>query len=386
MVRWGVGRRPVCKALTMRPGTATVADLAAGPPIPRARFDLPMRAFTRISALVLLLPGTMADAQSEPIAPSSLGRYVSRPSLGTSDLAVIQAYVDREVPRLISESPSEAVQGRTSLTEDLTSSSQRVSPVFREEYTAILEPHLREALDNEDLSAAVLSAQVAAVLGTDGAVKLLTDHVELRDEPRNAVRLWSVGGLANLISAPSVSEPRAIRAMRTVTRAARSESSWPVHRRALMVLAAGLGNHRGHDVGQEAVRLVALELLAEATGDTLDAVAEGRVDQVNGLPVVTGAMQNTLLMADTPEHADQLLETMVPVLSRGHESILAQWDAIRATPRTLESAARFLDESELLLTMLTDTPASGGQLSNALRSGDRRDVESAAQRWSRFKG
>ena len=344
-----------------------------------------MRLLTTAFALSTLLPGALCAAQTAPIAPSSLSRLVSRPSLTQADLDIITAYVDREAPRLVSMSPAEAIQGRARLTDDLTSPTRRVSPIFREEYTTILVPRLRVMLDNDDTSAAVLAAQVTAMLGTDGAVKLLVDHIKTSDESRNAVRLWAVGGLANLVASPNVSRSRAVRTLKRVNEAALEETSWPVHRRAIKVLAAGVANQRGTDAGQDAVREASLELLAQTTTAALASIAGGRVELVNGLPVVTATMQSTLLQAASPSEQVELGTVMVPVLARGHEAILTSWDEIRANPRALDSAARFLDESELLLATLTQTPAHGRQLSKALRSGNRSDIEAASKRWSQYR-
>lgn len=382
MVRWVPGPRPVLEALTPLPVIGTVANLVSRSGHQAQIF---MRLLSTIAALSTLLPATLCAAQEPPIAPSNLSRYVERPTLSPDDLAVISAYVDREAPRLVSDAPSEAVQGRARLIDDLTSPAGQISPIFRDEYSAILVPHLRDILIGEDTSSAVLAAQVAAMLGTDGAVKLLTKHVEARSESRNAVRLWAVGGLANLVASPNVSKTRAIRAMRTVELAARDEVSWPVHRRAILTLAAGLGNQRGQHGDQEAVRTAALELLGKATRNSLTAITEGRTELVNGLPVVTEAIQNMLLLTGGPDEQAQLLEVMVPVLAGGHDAILASWDKIRSDPRTLDAAARYLDESELLLATLTQTPSQGPQLSEALRSGKRSDLESASKRWSRYR-
>ncbi|MCH2136054.1 MAG: hypothetical protein MK101_05665 [Phycisphaerales bacterium] len=337
-------------------------------------------------ALILLLISPLAFAQDAVIAPSSLSRYVGKSSLDAGDLAKIKAYVNNEVPKLMSGEASESIRARNRLTEDLIDRGGRVSPIFREEYSTILLPHLQEGIEGDDTSTAVLAAQVASILGTDAATRLLTDHVEIQDEPRHAVRLWATGGLAMLVDADTVSKPRAIRALRTVARATADEPAWPVHRRAFTVLARGVGNTRGMDAGQVEIRDTALELMAETAQQTLESIKGGDVELVNGLPVVTGVMQNVLLLADTPKDRLWLSQAMTPVLAKGHEAILAQWDEIRADPRRQDSAARFLDESELLLGLMTETPAQDTQLSDAVRSGNRTDVEAAAQRWKRFQG
>jgi hypothetical protein len=344
-----------------------------------------MRILHTLAALSALLPAALSVAQTAPIAPSSLSRYVSMPSLSAEDLAVIKAFIDREAPRLVSQSSTDAIQGRARLTADITSTTRRVSPIFLEEYTTILVPHLREMLEGDDTSAAVLAAQVTALLGTDGAVKLLSNHLDTRDEPRNAVRLWAVGGIEPLIASPNVSKARAVRALRAIERSARDEVSWPVHRRVFKALAMGIANERGEDAGQAAVRKISLELLAETTQSALDAIKGGRVQLINGLPVVTATLQSTLLRAGSPAEQAELVKVMVPVLAGGHEAVLAQWDDIRSNPRTLDAAARYLDESELILTMLTKKPARGGQLSKALRSDKRSDLESASKRWSQYR-
>ncbi len=344
-----------------------------------------MRLLTTAFAISTLLPGALCAAQTAPIAPSSLSRFVSRPSLTQADLDVITAYVDREAPRLVSTSPAEAVQGRARLTDHLASSTRRISPIFREEYSTILVPRLRVMLEDDDTSAAVLAAQVTAMLGTDGAVKLLVAHIDTDDEPRNAVRLWAVGGLANLVVSPNVSRSRAVRALRAVESAARDETSWPVHRRALKALAAGVANQRGADAGQDALREASLEFLAKTTTAALVSIANGRIELVSSLPVVTATIQSTILQATSPPEQAELATVMVPVLAGGHDAILASWDEIRANPRTLDSAARFLDESELLLMTLTQTAAQGPQLSKALRLGKRSDIEAASKRWSQYR-
>lgn len=319
-------------------------------------------------------------AQSRPIAPPNLGRYVGKPSLSTADLKVIEAFVNREAPRLRSKSQAEAVQARANLIHDITS-SRRVSPVFREQYTSILEPHLRSTMEGEDTPAAILAAQVTATLGTDGAVKLLTDRIDIDDEPRNAVRLWAAGGLAPLAGAPTVSERRLMRALRTIATRMGDEPNWAVRRRAFMALAAAVSNERGTDASQRSIRKRTLDLLATAMDATFEDIANGDVDHILALPVATGALQNTLLIANSPTEREELAKAVIPSLAEGHEAILQSWDKIRAKDRTMAAAARYLDESELLLSIMTDTPQSGPQLSVALRGDDRAAVQAASDRW-----
>ena len=330
--------------------------------------------------LCFMLPSEPAIAQSGPIAPPNLGRYVAKPSLSAADLKVIEAFVNREAPRLRSKTQAEAVQARTTLIDDITS-SHRVSPVFREQYTNLLAPHLRSTLEGDDTPAAILAAQVTATLGTDGAVKLLTDRIEIADEPRNAVRLWAAGGLAPLAAAPTVSERRLMRALRTVALGMGDEPNWAVRRRTFMALAAAVSNERGKDAAQGSIRRAAMELMAKAMDASFEDIGKGQVDHILALPVATGALQNTLLIANSPTEREEQAKAMVPSLAAGHASILQSWDQIRANPRTMDAAARYLDESELLLYILTDTQQTGPQLSEALRGGDRATMQAAADRW-----
>ena len=345
-----------------------------------------MRHLLCIFTLSVLLTDGIALAQSGPMAPPSLSRYVNRPSLTESDLASIKAFVDREAPRLSSASPTEAVQARTKLLNDITSSTRRVSPIFREQYTSILEPHLRSAMDGDDIAAAVMAAQVTALLGTDGAVKMLTEHLNVADEPRNAVRVWAAGGLATLSAAPTVSERRLTRALRSLSIAAREEPNWAVRRRAIMAMAAAVSNQRGSDAGQKAIRSIAVELLSETLSDTLRSIGNGKTEFAVTLPIATTALQNTLLIVNSPEEQAKIAEHIVPMLASSHEAILQSWDAIRQNPRSLAATARFLDESELLLSILTKSSHENVQLSKAIVSGNRGPVEEASKRWQQHRG
>ena len=132
--------------------------------------------------LLAFMVADIATAQSGPIAPPSLSRYVDQSNLSQSDMASIRAFVEREAPRLASTDPAEAVQARSKLLNDL-SGTRRVSPMFREQYTEVLEPHLRSALDGDNISAAVMAAQIASMLGTDGAVKLSLIHISEPTRP-----------------------------------------------------------------------------------------------------------------------------------------------------------------------------------------------------------
>jgi hypothetical protein len=74
------------------------------------------------------------------------------------------------------------------------------------------------------------------------------------------------------------------------------------------------------------------------------------------------------------------------MLASSHEAILQSWDAIREDPRSLAATARFLDESELLLSILTKSPHKNVQLSKAIVSGNRGPVEDASKRWQPHRG
>ncbi len=345
-----------------------------------------MRLINSAVVLATLLVTASAMAQSGPIAPPNLNRYVSASSLSQADLASIKAYVDREAPRLASDVPADAVQARTKLVGELQSRTRRVSPLFREQYTALLEPHLRALMAGDNLSAAVMAAQVAGTLGTDGAVKMLTDRIDPKDEPRMAVRVWAAGGVGALTAMPTVSERRTTRALRSLAIACCEEPDWAVRRRMILSMANAMANQRGQDASQHAVRDAAIEQLAQAMADTLQDIASGQAQFVQTLPIATTELQSTLLTAGDDDTRTAIAEVVVPVLARGHDAILQSWDSIRQDPRSLAAAARFLDESELLLTILTQSDPTDAQLSKAVLDGNRRPVETAARRWAAHRG
>jgi hypothetical protein len=198
--------------------------------------------------------------------------------------------------------------------------------------------------------------------------------------------VWAAGGLATLSAAPTVSERRLTRALRSLSIAAREEPNWAVRRRAIMALSAAVSNQRGSDAGQRTIRSIAVELLAETLSDTLRSIGNGKTEFTVTLPIATTALQNTLLVVNSPDEQAAIAEHIVPMLASSHEAILQSWDAIREDPRSLAATARFLDESELLLSILTKSPHKNAQLSKAIVSGNRGPVEDASKRWQPHRG
>ena len=188
------------------------------------------------------------------------------------------------------------------------------------------------------------------------------------------------------VDAPTVSERRMTRALRSLAVAASEEPSWAVRRRAMMSLAAAVANERGDDAGQDAVREEAIERLGETMQETLRSIRTGDTQFMIALPPATTQVQNALLMANSPQQQAVYAEHLVPVLAGAHEAILESWDTIRSDPRSLAAAARFLDESELLLSVLTNTPQRNAQLSKAIMNGQRGPVQQAAEHWNPYRG
>ena len=74
--------------------------------------------------------------------------------------------------------------------------SPLVSLHFRLEYAKKLVPHLEPVIDGDSPYAAVNALQVVGFLGTDQALDVIEDHINIDDEKSFAKRLWAVKAFA----------------------------------------------------------------------------------------------------------------------------------------------------------------------------------------------
>jgi len=222
-----------------------------------------------LAALVMAVPARSAVMANKP---SPITQLVSATDSYTSQQREqIRAWAEWWSRELSADEPERISEGRRRLLEPLRAGNVR--PLFRETYSDILLEHIEAILnDDAELFVAVNALQVAAVLGTESAARLMTRVADPLEEPREQIRLWAVHGIRTIFSQGTLDEGRYPGVLRDLSRAGLRESNWMVLQRHFDALrAAGTENARERQVELLSAILDRLQEHEDGPHDTIRA-------------------------------------------------------------------------------------------------------------------
>jgi hypothetical protein len=202
--------------------------------------------FIALAVFASLVCAGPATAASEP-APIMHLVSASEP-FTQQQRQQIRAWAAGWARDLASGDPDRVNQGRRRLLEPLRATTVR--PLFREAYSEELIREVESILNGDaELFVAVNALQVAAMLGTESAARLMTTRADPVSEPRSQVRLWAVHGVRTVFRQGTLDEGRYPGILRDLSRAASRETDWIVLQRHFDALgSAGTENARERQI------------------------------------------------------------------------------------------------------------------------------------------
>ncbi len=337
----------------------------------------------RCSAPFVLWAATAAAGQT--VTPGNMSDFTRKHSLSAKDEAAIDAFVDRYAGDLTNGDDAARIAARQKLMADLKGlSGERATPLFRETYAAALTPRLRDALSDGSIPTGIAAAQIAGVLGTDSAVAVLSGHLTNDQEQRDAVRLWAAASLRPLINEPNVTSSKLLRAVTEVGQAGVAEPSWPALRQQLETLSAAVTNNRPADAGQADLSTRALEQQSGVLAAAIERFQNGDIEMLMAIEPGLLQIQQEFLDEDDSKALNQLALSMVPVLSRLYDAVLAQWSSLDGDAAVL--AGRSLDRAEVMVVLMNNyvtkaNDAASPDYQGAISAGNRDAIEAGKKRW-----
>ncbi|MCH8822253.1 MAG: hypothetical protein IH984_01980 [Planctomycetes bacterium] len=140
-----------------------------------------------VSCFAILLAIGISDAFGDP---RSINGLVNSNSLNQAQQGQIEDYAKFYCNNLSSGDIDLVENAKRQLLGPLRAPS--ISPHFRLKYGKLLVPHLKPVIDGDSPYAAVNALQVVGFLGTNDALNLIKDHINIDDEESFAKRLWAV--------------------------------------------------------------------------------------------------------------------------------------------------------------------------------------------------
>lgn len=144
-----------------------------------------------VSCIAIVLAIGVSDAIGDPRPINSL---VSSNSLNQAQQGQIEDFAKFYSNNLSSDDPKLVENARRRLLEPLR--APLVTPFFRLVYARLLVPHLKPVVEGDSPFAAVNALQVIGFIGTDEALRVIEDHININDEESFAKRLWAVKAFA----------------------------------------------------------------------------------------------------------------------------------------------------------------------------------------------
>jgi len=340
-----------------------------------------------ILALVIL-PAWTALGQT-----NALPREITSPSgpLTDGQRAQVAQFVDDWMRRLVTpvDDPSDRQsidQARRALAGPQTLTAPGgLSPHFRTVYSEALIPHLKRALDGEDDRAAVEALHIAAKLGTDAGMALVTAAIECDNPHRRAAaaaraRLGVIdfqnGGARSMV-APGI--------ITTLSRkvgdvAMKETESYALQRQIELLNAI-------HSAAQAQQIAALADNVAETRKKLLDHRANSLSNsEVDAVTVLLGTLRDHYQF--TPATQDEDGEILAQSIRKLLEAASRNWDEAQNEPAVRESYGRLIEDSESFLSFIDKTkrrdqqpPTPDTRLPEHWERGDKPQFEQDRQEW-----
>jgi hypothetical protein len=258
-----------------------------------------------------------------------------------------------------------------------------VTPVFRNAYSQVLEPRLREILEQADSTDgynANNAAQVLGMLGTNDAARTLMNHVSVDDEKRVSVRIIAAHSLSLALQQGDLAGGVPLQSVRKLADAAQVETNWTALNRQFIAL---------DEIAETKPGLDANARLIESLNKTTDRIKADVRDSdlmeavYQALPRFRDAILRNMTPAERADIAPKIGDTTTRVFAVAQ----ARWNDAQADPDTkmlyggtILFAEQFLPIVRSEFMGKKDSPASGAKA--AWDKGDRAAFDAVAARWN----
>lgn len=327
--------------------------------------------FALLAASAVMLSTATATGASEPAPITQLVNATQ--SYTEQQRQQIRAWGEWWFRELASGEPERVHQGRRRLLDPLRATDVRL--LFRETYSTVVLEQVESILGGRaEIYVAVNALQVAAMLGTESAARLMTNVADPLNEPRSQVRLWAVHGVRTIFREGVIDEGRYPGVLRDLSRAASRETDWMVLQRHFEALgAAGTTNARERQLALLEEILDRIERQDDEPNDTIRAVHHAVVgfrDQFINLP---SAEQRTFGTS------------AAPVIGRVFEVASKHWEKVEDA-NLVASYGGAVQVSETLLGIIDDLVRGGNagprtNIGQAWRNRNRQNFQQDTDRW-----
>lgn len=271
-----------------------------------------------ISCIAIVLAIGVSDAFGDPRPINSL---VSSISLSTAQQGQIEDFAKFHCRNLSSSEPDLVENAKKRLLEPLRAPS--VSQYFRAVYARLLIPHLEPVIEGDSPYAAVNALQVVGFLGTDEALGVIEDHININNEESFAKRLWAVKAFVVAVDAGNLSANQHNPLLRQLGLACKAETQPMILRSQFKAIA-------------KVKSPIAREVLLGAVSAKLDDLAtqENPSELMGAIyPALISLRDQYLILPPNQQRA--LGVNIAPSLCKVFEVSLAHWDATQ-----LDAAAK----------------------------------------------
>lgn len=324
-----------------------------------------------LTAVVAVWPFAEASASSEP-APITALTGATEP-LTQQQRQQVRAWVDWWSRELASGDADRVAQGRRRLLDPLRATTVRL--LFRETYSEFLVDRIETIVrESADLHVAVNALQIAAMLGTESAARLMTSIADPLEEQRPQVRLWAVHGVRTIFRTGVIDEGRYPGILRDLSRAGLRETNWLVLQRHFDALGAA-----GTDGARE--RQIAL------LNDVLNRIEEnqdGPHDIIRAVHYAVVVFRDQF--ANLRRSEQQAFGTQAaPVIGRVFQIASKHWEQVDDANLTA-SYGGAVQISEAMLSIIDDlvrgeNAAPQTRIGDAWASRNRQSFQQDSDRW-----
>ncbi len=304
---------------------------------------------------------TLALAPRADAAPPRISGLSSVTRLSERDRDDIRENAEYWSARLESDRADEVDIAQAKLLDPLK--AVRVGELFRFEYSKALVPYLKKVVADAQPHAAVNGLQIAGMLGTPNALKIITDHASIENEKRFSVRLWAANAFPLAIRQKVLPDNDINKALRQFGRAAAQETKWLVLQRQFEAIAS-VKNRVSRDV---------LITVLKATADRMGGEPGPSELMLATYPALV-LVRDEFIDLDAAD-AESIGKSLAPVLCDVCTVAKKHWDGAQADAAASESYRGAVKVSESLLKMIDnqERPRQAGPRTELAPAWIRRD-------------
>jgi hypothetical protein len=265
-----------------------------------------------------------------------------------------------------------------------------ITPDFRGTYSGFAVPEMDKAIKSTDVFRAINGLLVLSQLGTDRAVNLLLDHVDVQGEQRWQVRMHAASGVRMLLQDATLESRKVKEVCRRLREAVGREDNGLVLRH--MFAALNVADAPPLDAGErKEVRGVMADALAAVAGrmTAMQQPSQPMIDAVSGAIVI---LRNKYLLLPSDEQAG-LGAKLGPALGNLLKHAQTHWDDSHGDKALNQSMTIMIASCESFLQRIDPAvtkaapsgqgarPTPATDLRNAWEGNDKGKFEAGVQAW-----